>query len=95
MNRTMPMYWSPLRNQCLVEGKNIPLTREFVKALPEGFTVTGIFPNRRQRRAGIVPQTVNNRALTNERGVKSRKGFMQRFFDAVGNIIKTIFHRNY
>jgi hypothetical protein len=30
---------------------NRPITKSEVKRLPKGFTATGIYPNRRQRRA--------------------------------------------
>ena len=89
----MNKYYSPLSDYEIKSGRNIPLTSELVQALPEGFTLTGRFPNRRARRKFLNYSSFpNNRSKTNSRNVSSRPFLVQVFFDAAKNIWKKIVH---
>jgi len=92
--KTIPLYETPLKAESLQQQKNIPLTGKLVKALPIGYTVTGILPNRRMRRAYLnyKPHT-NQRKTVNKRGVNPRLFFLQEVYNASKELVAKIVHK--
>lgn len=93
-SKTTTLYETPLKAESLQQQKNIPLTGKLVKALPQGYTVTGLLPNRRMRRAVLFYQPhTNQRKTVNKRGVYPRLYFLQRVYNAVTEVLTKIVHQ--
>lgn len=98
MNKSTPIFHSPIAGRILTEKQNIPHHREDLgpkgdTVLKIGYNVTGYFPNRRMRRSGLNTKLINNRPLINERGVNPRATILQRIFNKASKDWKNVFHK--